>query len=39
MEVDEKLRFRLFSRGASPLIFEPDIDWSKFAGEDIVHDY
>jgi hypothetical protein len=37
MEVDERLRFRVLSRGASPLIFEPDIDWRKFRGSNIIH--
>lgn len=39
MEVDEHLRFRVVSRGALPLIFEPDIDWGTFHGANIIHDY
>lgn len=39
VEVDERLRFRVLSRGASPLIFEPDIDWETFGGANIIHDY
>jgi hypothetical protein len=39
LEVDEQLRSRVMSRGASPLIFEPEIDWSTFRGPNIIHDY
>lgn len=39
MEVDEHLRFRVVSRGAFPLLFEPDIDWGTFLGANIIHDY
>jgi len=39
MEVDEQLQFRVLSLGASPLLFEPDIDWAKFRGANIIHDY
>jgi hypothetical protein len=39
IEVDERLRFRVLSRGATPLIFEPDMDWSTFHGANIIHDY
>jgi hypothetical protein len=39
IEVDQRLRFRVLSRGASPLIFEPDMDWNKFRGANIIHDY
>jgi hypothetical protein len=39
VEVDEGLRFRVLSRGASPLIFEPDMDWDEFRGANIIHDY
>jgi hypothetical protein len=39
MDVDERLRFRVLSRGASPLIFEPDMNWNNFSGANIIHDY
>ncbi len=39
IEVDEQLRFRVQSRGAAPLIFEPDMNWSTFRGTSIIHDY
>lgn len=39
IEVDEHLHFQVLSHRASPLIFEPDIDWNKFRGANIIHDY
>jgi hypothetical protein len=39
IEVDEELRWRLISRGASPLLFEPEIQWDTFRGRNIIHDY
>ncbi len=39
IDVDNQLRFRVQSPGASPLIFEPDMDWSTFGGANIIHDY
>jgi hypothetical protein len=39
LEVDEELRWRVISQGASPLLFEPDVDWSTFRGRNIIHDY
>jgi hypothetical protein len=39
MDVDERLRFRVLSPGALPLLFEPDMDWSSFRGANIIHDY
>jgi hypothetical protein len=39
MDVDERLRFRVLSRGALPLLYEPDIDWNIFRGANIIHDY
>jgi len=39
MDVDERLRFQMRSRGASPLIFEPDVNWNNFRGANIIHDY
>jgi hypothetical protein len=37
--VDEELRWRLLSPGASPLLFEPDIDWNRFRAANIIQDY
>jgi hypothetical protein len=39
MEVDHRLGCRVFSRKATPLIFEPEINWSTFRGANIIHDY
>lgn len=39
LQVDHRLRFRVLSRGASPLIFEPDMNWDNFRGANIIHDY
>jgi hypothetical protein len=39
LEVNEELRWRLLSRDAEPLLFEPDIRWDTFRGADIIHDY
>jgi hypothetical protein len=37
--VDDELRWRVRSSGASPLLFEPDVDWSTFRGQNIIDDY
>jgi len=39
IEVDDELRWRVQSTGARPLLFEPDIEWSTFQGQNIIHDY
>ncbi|HLX76833.1 MAG TPA: hypothetical protein VKR26_18935 [Terriglobales bacterium] len=39
LEVDEELRWRVTSPQASPLLFEPDLDWNTFSGPNIIHDY
>jgi hypothetical protein len=39
LEVDEELHWRVISRGASPLLFEPDIQWDTFTKPNIIHDY
>jgi hypothetical protein len=39
VEVDEDLNWRVLSRGASPLLFERDMDWGTFTGTNIIHDY
>jgi hypothetical protein len=37
IEVDDDLG--VLSPGASPLLFEPDMDWQSFHGPNIIHDY
>lgn len=39
LEVDDELRWRVLSPGASPLLFEPTMDWPNFHAPSIVHDY
>ena len=39
IEVDEELGWRVLSAGASPLLFEPHVDWSTFRSPNIIHDY
>jgi len=39
IKVDEELRRTVLSSGASPLLFEPDVEWSTFKSADIIHDY
>jgi hypothetical protein len=39
MEVDEELRWHLMSPDASPLLFEPGMQWESFRGQNIIHDY
>jgi len=29
----------VLSKGASPLLFEPHVDWSTFHSPNIIHDY
>ena len=36
---DEELRWRLLSRDAAALLFEPDIRWDTFREANIIHDY
>ena len=36
---DSELRWELKTPGAKPLIFEPDIDWSRFGKSNIIEDY
>ncbi|MGB9106562.1 MAG: hypothetical protein WCC59_17555 [Terriglobales bacterium] len=37
IEVDDDLG--VLSPGASPLLFEPDMNWQSFHGRNIIHDY
>jgi hypothetical protein len=39
IEVDEELNWKLLSVGASPVLFEPDMNWKAFSGQNIIHDY
>lgn len=39
MEVDEELSSNVISAGASPLLFEPHMNWEAFSGANIIHDY
>jgi len=39
IEVDDELRWRVHSPGAQPLLFEPEIQWNNFRGQNIIHDY
>lgn len=39
IEVDDQLGWKVVSAGASPLLFEPDMDWKAFSGSNIIHDY
>lgn len=33
------LSYRVYNRGASPLLFEPEVDWATFAEPNIIHSY
>jgi hypothetical protein len=39
IDVDQDLRWRTPEGGAGPLVFEPSVDWSRFRGSSILHDY
>jgi len=39
IEVNDELAWNVVSEGASPLLFEPDVDWNKFSGVNIIDDY
>jgi hypothetical protein len=39
LEVDQDLEWRVMSAGATPLLFEPEMDWESFRGANIIHDY
>jgi len=39
LEVDEELRWEVSSSGARPLLFQPEMDWNTFRGQNIIHDY
>jgi hypothetical protein len=37
--VDSELNYRIERGGPSPLVFEPDIDWSEFKDPTIIDGY
>jgi len=37
--VDSDLNYRIVKGGSSPLVFEPDIDWSEFKDPTIIDGY
>lgn len=39
LEVENDLNWSVRQRDASPLLFEPKIDWSRFRAANIIHDY
>ncbi len=39
LEVDEELHSRVLTAEASPLLFEPEVQWDKFEAPNIIHDY
>ena len=39
LDADEELNWKVVSPDASPLLFEPDMNWKAFAGANIIHDY
>jgi hypothetical protein len=39
IEVDDEFSWRVLSAGASPLLFEPQVDWGTLRSPNIIHDY
>jgi len=39
IEVDHEFNWRVLPAGASPLLFEPHVDWNTFRSPNIIHDY
>jgi hypothetical protein len=37
--MDDQLQWSVLSHGASPLLFEPDIQWGAFREPNIIRDY
>jgi len=37
--LDSELVWNIKEQDASPLVFEPEIDWKRFTGSNIIHDY
>jgi len=39
LAIDEELRASVSEPDASPLMFEPSVDWERFTAPNIIHDY
>ena len=39
LTLDSELRWSVKENDAKPLLFEPEIDWERFEGANIIHDY
>lgn len=39
IQMDQDLNYTVHSPGAEPLIFEPELNWDKFAEPNIIHAY
>jgi hypothetical protein len=39
ISIDSELKYRVEEKDASPLVFEPRIDWEKFTKPNIIDDY
>ncbi len=39
LALDSELVWKVKEHGASPLVFEPEVDWKRFKGSNIIHDY
>jgi hypothetical protein len=39
LTIDSDLQWSIQERDADPLVFEPDVDWAHFTGQNIIHDY
>ena len=39
LAIDDELRAAVSEPDASPLVFEPSVDWERFTAPNIIHDY
>jgi hypothetical protein len=39
LELNSDMEFRSISQGASPLVFQPDVNWAEFTEPNIIHAY
>jgi hypothetical protein len=39
LTVDSEMVTEVHSKGAEPLVFEPDVDWARFRAPTIIDDY
>lgn len=39
LTLDSELVWNVKEHDASPLVFEPEVDWKRFTGSNIIHDY